>query len=91
MVLMRHLIQQLSGPEGRELQDQLKLVMLIGPIVVRPNACNEAYAQAAALSRRVKRLMGQLGEEGEFRQHLAQLRIEYKRKRNFKKLLEKFG
>ena len=63
--------------------------MLIGPIVERTN--NDAYAQAAGLLRRVKRLMGQLGEEGEFRQYLARIRTEYKRKRNFMKLLEKFG
>jgi DNA-binding transcriptional MocR family regulator len=35
--------------------------------------------------------MRQLGEEGEFRQYLARIRVEYKRKRNFMKLLEKFG
>ena len=63
--------------------------MLIGPIVERTN--NDAYAQAAGLLSRVKRLMGQLGEEGEFRQYLARIRTEYKRKRNFMKLLEKIG
>jgi uncharacterized Zn finger protein len=63
--------------------------MLIGPIVERTN--NDAYAQAACLLCRVKRLMRQLGEEGEFRQYLARIRVEYKRKRNFMKLLEKFG
>ena len=62
--------------------------MLIGPIVERTN--NDAYAQAAGLLRRVKRLMGQLGEEDEFRQYLARIRVEYKRKRNFMKLLVKF-
>ena len=35
--------------------------------------------------------MGRLGEDGEFRQHLPQVRVEYKRKRNFMKMLEKFG
>ena len=63
--------------------------MLIGPIVGRTN--NQAYTQAAGLLRRVKQLMGQLGEDGEFQQYLAQVRAEYKRKRNFMKLLEKFG
>lgn len=63
--------------------------MLIDPIVERTN--NDAYAQAVGLLRRVKRLMDELGEETEFRQYLARLRIEYKRKRNFMKLLEKFG
>ena len=63
--------------------------VLIGPIVERSN--NQAYAQAAGLLRRVKQLMGKLGEDGEFRQYLAEVRIEYKRKRNFMKLLETFG
>ncbi|GMQ83687.1 MAG: SWIM zinc finger family protein [Gammaproteobacteria bacterium] len=63
--------------------------MLIGPIVERTN--NQAYAQAAGLLRRVKQLMGKLGEDGEFCQYLAQVRVDYKRKRNFMKLLEKFG
>ncbi len=63
--------------------------MLIGPIVERTN--NQAYAQAASLLLRVKQLMGQLDEDGEFRQYLAQIRVEYKRKRNFMKLLEKIG
>ena len=63
--------------------------MLIDPIVERTN--NDAYAQAVGLLRRVKRLMDELGEEAEFRRYLARLRIEYKRKRNFMKLLEKFG
>ena len=63
--------------------------MFIGPIVERTN--KQAYAQAAGLLRRVKQLMGELGEEVEFRRYLAQIRVEYKRKRNFMKLLEKFG
>ena len=41
--------------------------------------------------RRVKGLMGKSGEEVAIRQYLAQIRIEYKRKRNFMKLLEKFS
>ena len=63
--------------------------MLVGPIVERTN--NQAYTQAAGLLRRVKQLMGELGEEGEFRRYLSRIRTEYKRKRNFMKLLEKFG
>ena len=63
--------------------------MVIDPIVERTN--NDAYAQAVGLLGRVKQLTDKLGEEAEFRQYLARLRIEYKRKRNFMKLLEKFG
>jgi len=35
--------------------------------------------------------MANLDEDGEFYQYLAQVRVEYKRKRNFMKLLEKVG
>jgi uncharacterized Zn finger protein len=62
---------------------------LISPIVDRTN--NDAYAEAAGLLRRVEKLMNALGERDEFRQHLSRVRVEYKRKRNFMKLLERFG
>jgi uncharacterized Zn finger protein len=62
---------------------------LIGPIVNRTN--NDAYAEAAGLLRRVKDLMGKLGEDKEFRRYLTEVRVEYKRKRNFMKLLERLG
>jgi len=61
---------------------------LIGPIVEQTN--NDAYRNAAGLLRRIKNLMTKLGEQAEFRRYLADVRIEYKRKRNFIKLLEKF-
>ena len=61
---------------------------LIGPIVDRTN--NDAYQQATGLLRQVKKLMTGLGESAEFREYLAEIRVEYKRKRNFMKLLEKF-
>ena len=62
---------------------------LIGPIVNRTN--NDAYAEATELLQRVKQLMGQLGEDGDFRQYLTRVRAEYRRKRNFMKLLKRFG
>ncbi|MBA1331189.1 hypothetical protein QQ73_08500, partial [Candidatus Endoriftia persephone str. Guaymas] len=62
---------------------------LIGPIVERTN--NDAYAEAAALLSRVEKLMGRLGDKAEFRHNLLQIREKYKRKRNFMKLLERFG
>jgi uncharacterized Zn finger protein len=82
---------QLAGlREKKHPRDAIRVYrMLIGPIVERTN--NDAYAQAAGLLRKVKQLMGELGEEVEFRRYLAQIRVEYKRKRNFMKLLEKFG
>lgn len=60
----------------------------IGPLVEQTN--NQAYAEAADLLRKIKKLMKQLGEESAFQEYLAAIRIEYKRKRNFMKLLEKF-
>jgi hypothetical protein len=62
---------------------------LIGPIVNRTN--NDAYAEAAGLLNRVKQLMGKLGEGREFRRYLTQIQVEYKRKRNFMKLLDRLG
>ena len=61
----------------------------IGPIVEQTN--NEAYAEAAGLLRRVEKLMKRLGEQAVFQQYLNSVRTKYKRKRNFMKLLEKFG
>jgi uncharacterized Zn finger protein len=61
----------------------------IGPLVEQTN--NEAYAEAVNLLHKVEKLMNQLGEQAAFKQYLDTLRIEYKRKRNFMKLLEKFG
>jgi uncharacterized Zn finger protein len=61
---------------------------LIGPIVNRTN--NDAYAEAIGLLQRVKKLMDKLGEGGDFRQYLTRVRAEYRRKRNFIKLLERF-
>ncbi len=61
----------------------------IGPIVEQTN--NEAYAEAAGLLRRVEKLMNTLDEQAIFQQYLNTVRTEYKRKRNFMKLLEKFG
>ena len=60
---------------------------LVGPIVGRTN--NQAYAEAVVLIRRVKKLMNGPGEREEFRQYLGTLRTEFKRKRNFMKMLDK--
>ena len=62
---------------------------LIGPIVERTH--NDAYAEAAGLLQRIEKLMVKLGNRAEFRQYLNEIRIEYKRKRNFMKLLESFS
>jgi len=60
----------------------------IGPIVEQTN--NHAYAEAAGLLRRVEKLMKKLGQQAAFEQYLNTVRTEYKRKRNFMKLLQKF-
>ena len=59
---------------------------LVGPIVERTN--NSAYAEAVVLIRRMKNLLNRPGESEEFRQYLTTLRTEFKRKRNFMKLLD---
>jgi uncharacterized Zn finger protein len=59
---------------------------LVGPIVERTN--NNAYAEAVVLIRRMKNLLNGPGESEEFRQYLTTLRTEFKRKRNFMKLLD---
>ena len=62
---------------------------MIGLVVGRTN--NDAYAEATALMRRVEKLMNRLGEREEFRHYLSRVRVEYKQKRNFIKLLQSFG
>ena len=59
---------------------------LVGPIVERTN--NSAYAEAVVLIRRMKNLLNGPGESEEFRQYLGTLRGDFKRKRNFMKLLD---
>jgi hypothetical protein len=61
--------------------------MLINPIVERTN--NDAYAEAARLLRRIKQLSIRLGEADEFRQYQERVRTEFRRKRNFMKLLDR--
>ncbi len=49
---------------------------------------NQAYDQAVLWIKKVKSLMSQLGRESEFEDYLAALRVNYKIKRNFIKLLD---
>lgn len=60
----------------------------IGPIVGRTN--NEAYKEAVELIRRIHKLMKASDDEVEFRQYLTSLRTQFKRKRNFIKMLAAF-
>ncbi len=59
---------------------------MIGPVLKQAN--NAAYGEAVKLLRKICELMGRLDRETEFEDYLAALRVEYKRKRNFIKLLE---
>jgi uncharacterized Zn finger protein len=59
---------------------------MIAPILKPGN--NAAYAEAVKLLDKIRELMVRLGREIDFEDYLAALRVEYKRKRNFIKLLE---
>lgn len=59
---------------------------MMAPILKRAN--NAAYAEATKLLGKIRGLMGRLDRVTEFEDYLAALRVEYKRKRNFMKLLE---
>lgn len=52
---------------------------------------NAAYREATRLVRRIRKLMAGLGAQGEFEQYLESLRTEFKRKRNFMKMLADLG
>ena len=58
----------------------------IAPLVEMTN--NTAYEEAVEILRKVSKLMARLDRETEFDDYLAALRVEYKRKRNFIKLLD---
>jgi uncharacterized Zn finger protein len=61
----------------------------IEPLVEQTN--NAAYEQAYELLLKTRTLMRGLGREQEFEEYVELLREEYKRKRNFMKLLEQLG
>lgn len=58
----------------------------IAPLIELTN--NAAYEQAVELLSKIGKLMERLGRETEFDDYLASLRVEFKRKRNFIKLLD---
>ncbi len=55
--------------------------------LVLKQANNVAYAEAVKLVQRIRKLMGRMDRLTEFEDYVAALRVEYKRKRNFIKLL----
>jgi uncharacterized Zn finger protein len=59
-------------------------------VAVLKQANNSAYNEALSLVRKIRELTARLNRENEFEYYLAALRVEYKRKRNFMKLLDEF-
>lgn len=60
---------------------------MIAPVLKQAN--NAAYEEAVRLLRKIRELMIRLGRDAEFEAYLVALRVEYKRKRNFIKLVER--
>jgi uncharacterized Zn finger protein len=58
---------------------------MIAPTLKQGN--NDAYEEAVKLLQKIRELMGRLDRVTEFEDYVAALRVEYKRKRNFIKLL----
>jgi uncharacterized Zn finger protein len=58
----------------------------IEPLINETN--NKAYEEAYKLLLRVREMMNRLGRQDEFDEYLELIRLEYKRKRNFIKLLD---
>lgn len=83
----RHLLLALAGKlEKSRAEDAITLYQrVIPPLIEETN--NHAYAEAAALLRRVGVLMRGRGQAPEFVDYLITLRGRYKAKRNFIKLL----
>ena len=61
---------------------------MIAPILKQTN--NAAYEEAVKLLCKIHNLMIRLGRDADFEDYLVALRVEYKRKRNFIKLLDEF-
>ena len=59
---------------------------MIAPTLKQGN--NDAYEETVKLLQKIRELMGRLDRVTEFEDYLAALRVEYKRKRNFIKLLD---
>jgi uncharacterized Zn finger protein len=59
-------------------------------VTILKRANNSAYEEALNLVRKIRELMARVKRENEFEDYLASLRVEYKRKRNFMRLLNKF-
>jgi uncharacterized Zn finger protein len=76
--------------EGDHPEDSISVYQeRIEPLVNQTN--NKAYRRAYELLLKVRTLMRRLDRQAEFDEYVELLRLEYKRKRNFMKLLDQFG
>jgi len=84
----RNLLIMLAGKlENARATDAVSLYRRVVPAIVG-QANNSAYAEAIRLVRKVGRLMEAQGHSRQFFEYLAELRIQFKPKRNFIKLLD---
>lgn len=76
-----------AGREKEHPEDALSVYrQRIAPTIEMTS--NSAYQQAIELLRKVRKLMLRLGRAAEFDDYVVALRVDYKRKRNFIKLLD---
>jgi len=75
---------------GKKSIDATKVYQrLVGPIIERTN--NDAYREAVGLIKKTRKLMKRTGDDKEFKQYIADIRTEFKRKRNFMAMLDRAG
>ncbi|WP_287695069.1 cryptochrome/photolyase family protein [Accumulibacter sp.] len=84
----RHLLIALAGKlEAGRPEDAVSLYRRVVPLIVE-DTNNAAYEEATRLIRKVGRLMKALDQSRDFGNYLAELRLQFKPKRNFIKLLD---
>jgi uncharacterized Zn finger protein len=87
----RNLLIALAGKlEDLRAADAVSLYRRVVPHIVG-QANNAAYAEAISLIRKIARLMKAQDEARELSDYLARLRVKFKAKRNFIKLLDRAG
>jgi tetratricopeptide (TPR) repeat protein len=84
----RHLLIALAGKlEAGRPEDAVSLYRRVVPLIVE-DTNNAAYEEATRLIRKVGKLMKVLDQSRDFGNYLAELRLQFKPKRNFIKLLD---
>jgi uncharacterized Zn finger protein len=84
----RHLLIALAGKlEAGRPEDAVSLYRRVVPLIVE-DTNNAAYEEATRLIRKVGKLMAGLDQSRDFGNYLAELRLQFKPKRNFIKLLD---